>query len=1240
MSSGDKKVDIFLKKFLTQQQITENFFDFLEKKIRDTTFRVFGTACLFTPNPEDVDPITSDTADTLDFTTPLVGTDGPGGNILSLDPIDANNVPFENATGIDYTTGLRFVQIPRETEINVRTGKIKYTFLEESVGERAEPDAVVDDLDETLTITVDSVCEPGVSNAGRRVLVFLKQAVSQAEAFEELTVIFTGGANKIETTSALGQQLGSISTNAADYEVILLGPTIKRNTDLLLDPNVLYLGKVTGDNGTTPSVFDFAGVCVIFTSASIQGIIDSLFSFLVDGGNITWDLDNTSLTWASPLKLLVPHRGFDFTIDATTIAGIADGEVLFIVRDEIGGVKPIIKVANGGVPNTSTSEVIAVRSGDNIYFRNGVLELEGEAGDTTVGRIDGITQDILNFMGAVNESDGTPDYLNALGSAVKNMILADDDKLTKAIKKLETRPGAIDEVRVIDLVNTSLPAGTAVTIDGVTLVNGNRVIFIQAAIEGIYQLSGVGTALAWDKLPVFKGSETPTNGKLIVVLEGSTHLRTIWERTSAGLWRQFNTSEMTEENTGFHQRFDSAISFVDGTRTFTIQPQAPATFFDYLQKGKAHRIDSAKTVIIPDIEGLHFIYFDGETLVSTQVFVDAIIESFVFVATVSWDATNNEAIMLGDERHGLDMDGATHKYLHFTQGARFTNGLAAGFDDSGDGSTAAHAQVSVGDGTILDEDLSIDIVDEPAPSEPFEQILDPIAEIPVYFRDGAGGLWRKDVATIFPVKQGSARIAFNLDTAGTWTQPDADDGNFVAMWLFATNNINEPVIAILGQRQDTTFNNAQANNGFETLQFGALPSLEMKVLFRLIFETQTAFGNVPSARLALGGVQDLRTAIDTSLHSTRPNDHGNLGGLTDKDHPLNAINVPTPFSGLGTFLATDNDLQKLMLTLDAFFASLQIHAHPSNPARFIITGSDVIKTDNTTLGQAIASLMMEFTGAEIALAANGDLTVFEDDGSTALGIDNTITPLPSANEWTWIGVNLVPNLATANGKIGVQILLTFGDTPDAVKDDAKRAPLAGNINIGQVAVQRNAGDTAFENIIQDNMVQFPVGGGASGGGGGGGAGAEWAGDALEFEEFNQKVWSFTDAFDQTLTVFVKVPEDILITGLVNMLAHFYSPSAADEWRFQLTTTLLKEGVDPIDDTTNQNVNATTDFVNAVAKQIRKVELNLTDSAGKINSIAVESGDLLKLELVRIAIASGVEDGEEIRFIPGSTEMGF
>jgi len=185
--------------------------------------------------------------------------------------------------------------------------------------------------------------------------------------------------------------------------------------------------------------------------------------------------------------------------------------------------------------------------------------------------------------------------------------------------------------------------------------------------------------------------------------------------------------------------------------------KAPATFFDIYQKGKIFRFNGDKTVIIPDSEGLHFIFFDGANLQSTQAFSLDIIQNLVFVSTVYWDATNNEVILLGEERHGMDMDGATHAYLHATNGTRYLSGLLMSFDDAGDGSDDAHAQVAYNDGDILDEDLLHQIVNNAAPSENFEQILTPIANIPVYYRDGVGGDWRKTTANTFPLKMGASR---------------------------------------------------------------------------------------------------------------------------------------------------------------------------------------------------------------------------------------------------------------------------------------------------------------------------------------------------------------------------------------------------------------------------------------------------------------------------------------------------
>ena len=123
MATGDQKVDIFLKKFLSQQQITVNFFDFLEKLIKDNLDRVYPVQGVFKPDPLTTNILSSDTINTFDIVTPFEGTDALG-NQLVLDPSDANNIPFENTNAVLYHVGLRFNRLFRDTEINVRTGVV------------------------------------------------------------------------------------------------------------------------------------------------------------------------------------------------------------------------------------------------------------------------------------------------------------------------------------------------------------------------------------------------------------------------------------------------------------------------------------------------------------------------------------------------------------------------------------------------------------------------------------------------------------------------------------------------------------------------------------------------------------------------------------------------------------------------------------------------------------------------------------------------------------------------------------------------------------------------------------------------------------------------------------------------------------------------------------------------------------------------------------------------------------
>ena len=76
--------------------------------------------------------------------------------------------------------------------------------------------------------------------------------------------------------------------------------------------------------------------------------------------------------------------------------------------------------------------------------------------------------------------------------------------------------------------------------------------------------------------------------------------------------RLYNWQDTTNEPTGFAAagalNTDSTMSFVDGTRVFTIEPAV--TSFVIYQAGVQRTISSAQTTTIPDTKGLHYIYFD------------------------------------------------------------------------------------------------------------------------------------------------------------------------------------------------------------------------------------------------------------------------------------------------------------------------------------------------------------------------------------------------------------------------------------------------------------------------------------------------------------------------------------------------------------------------------------------------------------------------------------------------------
>lgn len=345
------------------------------------------------------------------------------------------------------------------------------------------------------------------------------------------------------------------------------------------------------------------------------------------------------------------------------------------------------------------------------------------------------------------------------------------------------------------------------------------------------------------------------------------------------------TTEVTDTN-GFPEieRDNTEISFVDGTRTFTISaPVEP--LFHFYEMGIKYEKTTAQSVVIDNTEGMHSIYFDGGTLTSIANASPAQFEDIVlnhaFVAIVYWDATSSTGIFLGDERHAISMSPKTHLYLHLTRGTQFVSGLAIGDIISGaDGSLDSHAQFGVATGTIFDEDI-----------EHNPPAIASTVGLDIYALDGANANLRKYTEAGFSVLTdvtagvgATGRLVYNQFTGGSWQLTTVADNNYVLCHVFALNGVSggQQWGAIIGQ--NTYANGVAARTGAETeisTLVSSLPLIEMVPVGTIIFQTRDIYTNSVNARIIQtdsgDDYIDWRTTEVTG--GAAPTNHNNLSSL-------------------------------------------------------------------------------------------------------------------------------------------------------------------------------------------------------------------------------------------------------------------------------------------------------------------------------------------------------------------------
>jgi len=101
--------------------------------------------------------------------------------------------------------------------------------------------------------------------------------------------------------------------------------------------------------------------------------------------------------------------------------------------------------------------------------------------------------------------------------------------------------------------------------------------------------------------------------------------------------------------------------------------------------------------------------------------------------------------------------------------------------------------------------------------------------------------------------------------------------------VVATNNLNQPILAIMDQNEYTNIGQAEAAN-FSDLDLTDLPIFEFRLLYRVIFQSSSTYSNTPKTRFR--NIIDERV-VSTSvsgISSVPVTDHGSLVGLADDDH--------------------------------------------------------------------------------------------------------------------------------------------------------------------------------------------------------------------------------------------------------------------------------------------------------------------------------------------------------------------
>ena len=346
----------------------------------------------------------------------------------------------------------------------------------------------------------------------------------------------------------------------------------------------------------------------------------------------------------------------------------------------------------------------------------------------------------------------------------------------------------------------------------------------------------VGIYLSEDEMTTLK---LDTKRRIIVSLAERKAGQEVIDALEKGISGSF---ERIQQPVGLKDPQNLSLQINDLERRLTVSVTPGAESYTYFVEGKEIEVKTSKSIVWPDQSGLIFFYLEKNGKLNyADTYSDDIITKYSIVSIIYWDSDESRHIYFADERHGIHMSDTTHLYLHRTRGAAFDYGLKlVDFQVDGDGSEEDHAKFTSEKGQIWDEDIII-----PVPSQ---------ASFPIFYRLGEKQ-WKEKQADDFPIIYNGTvgytgdTVPYNKETNGVWSLEPVSTNKFVLVHVFATNDIEFPVIGILGKREYNSKSDARLGAVKEIQEISDLPVAEFCSVGTVIFQTSGSYTNTPKAKI-------------------------------------------------------------------------------------------------------------------------------------------------------------------------------------------------------------------------------------------------------------------------------------------------------------------------------------------------------------------------------------------------------